>query len=99
MLTLLLPESSIAEKFISCFVKTFIRVSKRKQKNVHGIFSDNTKQEIVGFHVGWHLMWYATADKIFASWKEVDGGLDLTHTLIEMSMDGLHVKWKTVTYL
>ena len=26
----------------------------------------------------------------------MDGGLDLTHTLIQIPIDGLHVNWKTI---
>ena len=44
-------------------------------------------------------MWHVRAGKIFASWKEVDGGLDWIHTLVQISMDVLLVFWKTINVI
>ena len=60
--SLLLPESSIAQNFVFCFVETFNSASKRKQMNVADvIFLDNTKQDVVPYTRS-HFMGHAITD-------------------------------------
>ena len=94
--SLLLPEADFPPKFVSCFDEAFNRISKQKQVDVHVIFFDSNKQEVVRFFIGSHFMGHASAEDTFASLKEVHKDLDLVHNLIQVSMDGPNVNWKTV---
>ena len=59
--------------------------------DVHVIFFDSNKQEVVRSFVGSHFMVYASAEYTFASLKEVHKDLDLVHDLVQLSMDGPNV--------
>ena len=64
--------------------------------DVHEIFFDSNKQEVVRSFTGSHFMGHASAKDTFASLKEVHKDLDLVHNLVQVSMDGPNVNWKTV---
>ena len=94
--SLLLPEAGFPPKFLSCFDEAFNRISKRKQMDVHVIFFDSNKQEVVRSFIGYHFMGHVSAEDTFASFKEIHKDLDLVHNLVQVSMDGPNVNWKTV---
>ena len=71
-------------------------MSKRKQMDVNVIFFDSNKQEAVKSFIGSHFMGHASAEDTSASLKEVHKDLDLVHNLVQVSMDGPNVDWKTV---
>ena len=56
LFSLLLPEPGFPPKFVSCFDEAFNRISKQKQVDVHVIFFDSNKQEVVRFFIGSHFM-------------------------------------------
>ena len=93
--SLLLPEAGFPPKFVSCFDEAFNRISKRKQTDVHMIFLNNNKQEVVRSFTGSHFMGHASAEHTFAALKEVHKDLDLVHNLVQVSMDAPNVNWKT----
>ena len=64
--------------------------------DVHVIFFDSNKQEVVRSFIGSHFMGHARAEDTFASLKEVHKDLDLVHNLVQVSVDGLSINWKTV---
>ena len=92
---LLLPKAGFPPKFVSCFDEAFNRISKRKQMDVHVIFFDSNKQEVVRSFVGSHFIGHASAEDTFASLKEVHEDLELVHNFVQVSMDGPNVNWKT----
>ena len=94
--SLLLPEAGFPPKFVPCFDEAFNRISKRKQMDVHVIFFDSNKQEVVRSFIGSHFMRHVSTEDTFASLKEVRKDLDLVHNLVQVSMDGTNVNWKTV---
>ena len=93
--SLLLPEAGFPPKFVSCFDGAFNRISKRKQMDVLVIFFDSNKQVVRSF-IGSHFMGRASAEDTFASLKEVHKDLDLVGNIVQVSMDGPNVYWKTV---
>ena len=94
--SLLLPEAGFPQKFVSCFDGAFNRISKRKQMDFQVIFFDSNKQEVVRSFIGSHFMGHASAEDTFASLKEIHKYLDLVHNLVQVSVDGPNVYWKTV---
>ena len=64
--------------------------------DVNVIFFDSNKQEVVRSFIGSNFMGHASAENTFASLKEVHKDLDLVHNLVQVSMDGPNVNWKTV---
>ena len=64
--------------------------------DVHVIFFDSNKQEVVRSFIGSHFMGYTRAEDTSASLKEVHKDLDLVHNLVQVSMDGPNINWKTV---
>ena len=93
---LLLPEAGFPPKFLSCFDEAFNRTSKRKQMDVYVIFFDSNKQEVVRSFIGYHFMGHVSAEDTFASFKDVHKDLDLVHNLVQVSVDGPNINWKTV---
>ena len=64
--------------------------------DVHVIFFDSSKQEVVRSFVGSHFMGHASAEDTFAPLKEVHKDLDLVLNLVQVSIDGPNINWKTV---
>ena len=64
--------------------------------DVHVIFFNSNKQEVVGSFIGSHFMGHACAEDTFASLKEVHEDLDLVHNLVQVSMYGPNMNLKTV---
>ena len=95
----LLPGTGTAPRFTSCFDEAFSRISKRKQMDVHIIFFDNEKSQVVHSYLGSHFMGHATAEDTYKSLAEIHNGLDLVHNLVQISMDGPNVNWKTLDIL
>ena len=89
-------EAGFPPKFVSCFDEAFNRISKWKWVDVHVIFFDSNKQEVVRSFIGSHFMGHASAEDTFVSSKEFRKDLDLVHNLVQVSMDGPNVNWKTV---
>ena len=54
------------------------------------------KQQVVRSYTGSHFLKHANAEETFQSIQAVHGKLDLTHNLVQVSMDGTSVDWKTV---
>ena len=80
--SLLLSEAGFPPNFVSCFDEAFNRISKRKQMDVHVIFFDRNKQEVVRSLIGPHFMDHASAEDRFVSLKEVHKDLDLVHIIL-----------------
>ena len=80
--SLLLPEAGFPPKFVSCFDEAFDRISKRKQMDVHVMFFDSNKQEVVRSFIGSHFMSHASTEDTFVSLKEVHKCLWMVLTLI-----------------
>ena len=64
--------------------------------DVHIIFFDNEKSQVVRSYLGSHFMGHATAEDTYKSLAEIHNGLDLVHNLVQISMDGPNVNWKTL---
>ena len=64
--------------------------------DVHVIFFDSNKQEVVRSFIGSHFMGYTRAEDTSASLKEVHKDLDLVHNLVQVSVDCPNINWKTV---
>ena len=92
----LLPKVGTAPRFTSCFDEAFNRISKRKQMDVHTIYFDDEKMQVVRNYIGSHFMGHATADDTYKSLKKVHKDLDLSHNLVQLSMDGPNVNLKTL---
>ena len=63
--------------------------------HVHVIFFDSSKQVVRSF-IGSHFMGHASAEDTLAPLKEVHKDLDLVLNLVQVSIDGPNVNWKTV---
>ena len=92
----LLPKVGTAPRFTSCFDEAFNRISKRKQMDVHIIYFDDEKMQVTRNYIGSHFMGHATAEDTYRSLKEVHRELDLSHNLVQLSMDGPNVNLKTL---
>ena len=92
----LLPGTGTVPRFISCFDEAFNRVSKQRQMDVYITFFDEKKSPVVGSYLGSHFMGHATAEDRYKSLAEIHNGLDLVHNLVQISMDGPNVNWKTL---
>ena len=64
--------------------------------DVHVIFFDSNKQEVVRSFIVSHFMGHASAEDTFAFLKEVQKDLDLVHNLVQVAIDGPNVNWKAV---
>ena len=96
LFSFLLPKFGVYPRFVLCFDNAFNRISKRKQMDVHDIYFDEAKQKVVRSHIGSSFMGQANADETYKSFKDVHGDLDLTHNLIQISMDGPNVIWAAI---
>ena len=91
----LLSVTGFAPKFVSCFDEAFNHISKQKQRNAHVFYFHEEKQQVVRSYIVSHFLGHANAKETFQSILAVHGKLDLTHNLVQVSMDGPNVNWKT----
>ena len=54
------------------------------------------KIPVVRSYIRSNFLSHANAEETFQSIQAVHGKLDLTHNLVQVSMDGTSVDWKTV---
>ena len=64
--------------------------------DVHVFYFHEEKQQIVRSYIGSHFLCYTNAEETFQSIQAVHGKLDLTLSLVQVSMDGPNVNWKTI---
>lgn len=57
----------------------------------HVLYFDESKQQVIRLYIGSTFMGHATAEQIYKHFKKVHGDLDVTHSLIQISMDGPNV--------
>ena len=87
----------LESEFVLCRAsEAFNNISKRKQMDVHVFYFDEQKQQVVRSYVGSSFMGHATADGTYSHFKKVHGDLDVTHDLIQISMDGPNVNWSMI---
>ena len=94
--SLLLPVTGFTPKFISCFNKAFNQIWRWEQVDVHVFYFHEGKQQVVRSYIRSHFLGHANAEETFQSIQAVHSKLDLTHSLVQVSMDGLNVNWITV---
>ena len=63
--------------------------------DVHVFYLYEEKQ-VVRSYIRSSFLGHANAKETFQSIQTVHGKLDLTHNLVQVSMDGTNVNWKTV---
>ena len=80
----LLPVTGFAPKFVSYFDEEFNHISKQKQMYFH--FHDE-KQQVVRSYNGSHRLVHANPEEISQSMQAVHSKLDLTHNLVQISME------------
>ena len=59
--------------------------------DVHVFYLHKEKQQVVRSYTGSHFLKHANAEETFQSIQAVHGKLDLIHSLVQVSMDGLNV--------
>ena len=64
--------------------------------DVHVFYFHEGKQQVVRSYISSHFLGHANAEETFQSIQAVHSKLDLTHSLVQVSMDGLNVNWITV---
>ena len=64
--------------------------------NVHVFYFHKEKQKVVRSYIGSHFLGRANAEETLQSIQAVQGKLDLTHNLVQVSVDGPNVNWKIV---
>ena len=64
--------------------------------DVHVFYFHEGKQQVVRSCIGSHFLGHADAEETFQSIQAVHGKLDLPHNLLQISMDGPNMNWKTV---
>ena len=92
--SLLLPVNGFARKFV-CFDEAFNHILKRKEMDVY-VFYFHEEKQVVRSYIRSNFLGHANAEETFQSIQAVHGKLDLTHNLVQVSMDGTSVDWKTV---
>ena len=92
----LLAVTGFAPKFVSCIDKAFNHILKRTQIDGHVVYFHEEKQQVVRSYIGSHFLGHTNAEETFQSIQAVNGKLDLIHNLVQVSMDGANVSWKTV---
>ena len=92
----LLSVTGFVPKFVSCFYEAFNHISKWKQMDVLVFYFHEEKQQVVTSYIGSHFLGHANTKETFQSIQAVHGRLDLTHNLVQVSMDGPNVNWKRV---
>ena len=71
-------------------------ISKRKQMDVHVLYFHEEKQQVIRSYIGSHFLGHAITEEIFQLIQAVHGKVGLTHNLVQVSMGGPNVNWKTV---
>ena len=88
--SLLLPVTGFAPKFMSCFNSAFNQIWRWEQVDVHVFYFHEEKQQVVRSYIRSHFFGHANAEEPFQSIQAVYSKLDLTHSLVQVSMDGLN---------
>ena len=60
------------------------------------VFYFHEEKQVVRSYIGSHFLGDANAEDTFQSIQAGHGKLDLTHNVVQVSMDGANVNWKTV---
>ena len=60
------------------------------------VFYFHEEKQVVRSYIRSHFLGHANAEETFQSIQVVHGKLDLTHNLVQVSMDGPNVNWETV---
>ena len=60
------------------------------------VFYFHEEKQVVRSYIRSNFLGHANAEETFQSIQAVHGKLDLTHNLVQVSMDGTSVDWKTV---
>ena len=64
--------------------------------NVHAFYFHEEKQQVVTSYIGSHFLVHDNVEETPQSIQAAHGKLDLTHNLMQVSMDGPNVNWKTL---
>ena len=64
--------------------------------DVHVLYFHEEKQQVIRSYIGSHFLGHAITEEIFQLIQAVHGKVGLTHNLVQVSMGGPNVNWKTV---